>query len=359
MRLNVMAITLCAAAACAQQSVADPTEVWFLNWSDYIDPTVTESFEADLGFNIEIEEYDEANAAESRLSARSTGYDLAVVSAESVARLAETGALKRIDTSLAPNIAALDGGLWDTFRSSMPQASGYSVPYLWGTTGMAFDREAVAERLPGVATDSWSLIFDPANAAKLADCGIVIADSSEEVVAITLAYLGRDPHSRAPEDIDAAFEVLEGIAPYVRSFESTLYDAFSDEDMCMALSWSTEVLGPIMEGFTDRYEFVLPKEGANLWVDVFVLPVDAENEAGAMQFLNHVISPMNLTMSAVYSSGAISAPVTLELVDWEAYDLPALTLPPEVRENLFFVSDRSVEQKRSLERRWRLMQVGM
>ncbi|MGR3635492.1 MAG: extracellular solute-binding protein [Shimia sp.] len=359
MRLNVMAISLCAVAVCAQQSVAEPSEVWFLNWSDYIDPSVTESFKAGHGQNVEIEQYGEANVAESRLSAKDTGYDLAVISADSVARLAETGGLKRLDVSLAPNIAALDRELWDLFLSSMPQAGGYAVPYLWGTTGLAFDREAVAERLPGVATDSWSLIFDPENAAKLADCGIVIADSSEEVVAIALAYLGKDPHSREPEDIDAAFDVLAGIAPYVRSFESTLYDGIGNEEMCVALSWSTEALTPIMEELTDRFEFVLPKEGSNLWVDVFVMPVDAQNETGAMQFLNHVISPMNLTLSAVYNSGAIAAPITLELVDWEAYDVPALTLPPEVRENLFFLSDRSVEQKRALERRWRLMQVGM
>ncbi|TCL00315.1 putrescine transport system substrate-binding protein [Shimia isoporae] len=359
MRMTEISKVVLATVAIAQPLAADTDEIWFYNWSEFIDPAVLESFEEAHGKSVRVEQYGESNEAESRLAAMGTGYDLAVVGAETVGRLAEAGALQKFDPALAPNIADLDAELWDVFRKTVPEADGYAVPYLWGTTGLVFDREAVAERLPDVPTDSWALIYDPENAAKLADCGISIIDSNEEVVATVLAYLGKDPHSLAQDDLDAAFDVLASIAPYVRSYDTDQYDDLVEEKVCVSVTWSTEALGPMIDEITDKYEYVLPKEGANIWVDSFVLPVDSQNVTGAMEFLNHVVEPENLALSTIWGGAAISAPVTLEMVDWDVYNIPALTLPEEVRENLFFVSMRSSEQKRELDRRWRFMQIGM
>lgn len=359
MRLKIFGGALLAVAVLAQHGIAEAEEIGFYNWSEFIEPTVPESFTAEHGTKVRVEQYGEGNEAESRLAARGTGYDLAVVSAEAISRLAESGAIKKFRPSLAPNIGALDEELWRIFLDAIPEAGGYAIPYLWGTTGLVYDREKVAELLPDAPVDSWSLIFDPENAKKLAECGISMIDSNEEVVAITLAYLGKDPSSLEPVDLDAAFEVLSKIAPYIQTFDTDQYDYIADESICLSMTWSTEAMGPIIEDLTDRYDYVLPAEGANLWVDAFVMPVDTDNEEAAMRFLNHVIEPENLALSTAWGGAAISAPVTLELIDWDVYDQPALTLPPEVRKNLFVVPPRNSEQKRELDRRWRMMQIGM
>lgn len=356
---NRSAACAVALAIAAQAAHAESSEVWFYNWPEFIDPTVLETYEEAFGVEVHVEQYGEGNEGESRLTARGTGYDLAVVGSEAVGRLAAAGAIKRFTFSKAPNVAALDQDLWGLFLDAIPEADGYAVPYLWGTTGLVYDKVLVAERLPNVPTDSWAMIFEPENVAKMADCGVTIIDSNEEVVATVLAYLGRDPQSLRQDDLDAAFEVLSEIAPYVRSYNTDQYDELADEEVCLTLTWSTEGLGPTIEELTDRYEFVLPKEGANLWVDTFVLPVDVKNEDGAMHFMNHVLSPENLALSTSWGAAAISAPVTLELIDWDVYDRPALTLPPEVRETLFVVGARDSAQKRELDKRWRRMQIGM
>jgi len=100
----------------------------------------------------------------------------------------------------------------------------HSTIYMWGTTGIGFNAAKVAERLGADApTDSWALVFDPEVAAKLADCGISFLDSSSDMLPAALAWLGRDPTSSDPADLEAATEVLKAVRPYIRYFHSSQY----------------------------------------------------------------------------------------------------------------------------------------
>lgn len=360
MRLKSKIATAFAAAfALAVPAAADPGQVWLYNWSGYIDPDTLAGFQETMGTKVELDTYGDADEAEARLIARGTGYDLAIVASETIGRLAEAGAIRKIRLPGIPNAAAIDHHLMQLFLASMPEAQGYAVPYLWGTTGIAYDRSAVLERLPDAPLDSWALVFDPENASKLADCGISIVNSVEEVVAAALAYLGLDPQSQSAQDLDAAFGVLSAIAPYVRSFDSYQYDALMDGEVCLAVAWSTEGLAPLLEEESSRYQYVMPQEGTNMWADLFVIPSDAGNPEAAYQLVDHVLQPSEMARATLANNATSSVPASRAEISDPSYDIPALTLPPETRARLFFVKPRSGEEKRELDRRWRLLQIGL
>ncbi|MFW8596418.1 extracellular solute-binding protein [Cribrihabitans neustonicus] len=355
-----MIATIAAAlAALAAPAAADSGRVWLYNWSGYFDPETAESFQEATGTELVLETYGEADEAEARLIAGGTGYDLAVVSSETVGRLAAAGAIRKFSLAGIPNAAGIDPQLMQLYLEAMPQADGYAVPYLWGTTGIAYDRAAVLQRLPEAPLDSWALVFDPANASKLADCGITIVDSVEEVVSAALAYLGLNPQSASKQDLEAAFGLLSAIAPYVRSFDAHQYDALMDGEVCLAVSWSTDGLAPQLEQNSDRYRYVVPVEGSNLWADLFVIPSDASNPDVSRQLVNHVLQPEEMARATLFTNATNSVPASRAEIRDRSYDIPALTLPQESREKLYFVKPRSGEEKRALDRRWRLLQIGL
>ncbi|MFY0309944.1 extracellular solute-binding protein [Leisingera sp. D0M16] len=360
MRLTTMtAAALSAVSAMAVPAAADPGRVSLYNWSGYIAPETVERFQDTTGTSLLLDTYGEADEAEARLLARGTGYDVAVVASETVARLAEAGAIQQISLSGIPNGAAIDQQLMQLYLDSMPQAEGYALPYLWGTTGIAYDRSAVLERLPDAPLDSWALVFDPANASKLADCGITVVDSVEEVVAAALAYLGLDPQSRSEQDLEAAFGVLAAIAPYVRSFDVDQYDALLGGEVCLAVTWSTDGLAPLLEQGTERYHYVMPREGTNLWADLFVIPSDAGDLEAANRLVDFMLQPESMAQATLFTNATNSVPASRAEIDDPNYEIPALTLPPEARSGLYLVTPRSGEEKRYLDRRWRLLQIGL
>ncbi|WP_412553961.1 extracellular solute-binding protein [Shimia sp. MIT1388] len=345
------------AAVGAHEALAEEFNV--LNWTDYFEAAVIAEFEDQFGAEVVVDTYLEAEEAEGILLGRATGYDVVVVPTESLERMTHDRALAAIAKTSISDLENLEQGLWPMIEGVMPEASQYAVPYVWGTTGLAFDIEAVTARIEGAPLDSWALIFDPQHAARLSDCGISIADSSEEVVAIVLSYLGRDPASRSEADLDAAFAVLERVSPFVRFFDTQQYDALVDGEACVALAWSSEAFGPIIDEGMQNFRYVVPKEGSNLWADVFVFPVDGPNPQAAMKFVQHMATKGSAVANAQWVFGAVRDASLRALVDEPAYEHPALQLNDDLLQRLFVVRTRQGDEKRALERRWRRMVLGL
>jgi putrescine transport system substrate-binding protein len=353
------AFALLVAAGLASPMAADTDQVWFYNWGAYINPVTIDSFQAETGTSFTMDTYGEADEAEARLIARGTGYDLAVVSMETVGRMVEAGAIQEIEVSAIPNARGMDQQLLEVFLGSMPSAKGYVLPYLWGTTGVVYDVAAVSERIPDAPTDSWALVFDPKNAERLADCGITIVDSVEEVLAAALVYLGLDPHSQSDLDIDAAMKVISAIAPYVRSFNSNQNDDLTSGEICLAIAWSTDGLAPLLGDDSEQYRYILPKEGTNLWADVFVVPSDAANVEQSNQLMDYILRPDMMALSTQFTLANNAVPASrAEIVD-PNFDLPVLAFPQDIPVPLYFVKPRDGHEKRVLDRRWRRLQIGL
>jgi len=200
-----------------------------------------------------------------------------------------------LDKSRLPNLSHLDPAMTKIAGTYDP-GNQYSIPYLWGTTGIGYNPEKVAKFLGTGKIDSWSVLFDPATASKLASCGIAMLDSAVGIFGPAKIYLGRDINSETTEDLADAEELLSKVAPHVRYFDSSRYvNDLASGEICIAIGWSGGIYQARMRGAQAaapvEIDYVLPKEGAPMWFDFAAIPVDAPNPEGAHAFLDFLLEP--------------------------------------------------------------------
>ena len=168
------------------------------NWSDYIDPTVLEGFTRETGIKVNYDVFDSNEVLETKLLAGTTGYDVVVPSASFLERQIKAGVFRKLDKSKLPNLANLDPELQQRMAGHDP-GNEYGVIYMWGTTGIGYNRQNVAEPV-----DSWGVMFDEKHAGR-----ILMLDDMRECFAVALKYLGRSLNETDPAVLAQAAELLK------------------------------------------------------------------------------------------------------------------------------------------------------
>jgi len=266
-----------------------------LNWSDYIAPGTVAAFEAETGIRVRYDVFDSNEVLEAKLLTGRSGYDIVVPSAHFVARQIEAGVFQPLDRARLPGLRHLDAEVMRTLAAYDP-GNAHVVPWLWGTTGLGYDVTAVEARLGGAPAPSWQLLLDPANAARLADCGITLLDSPMEVIPSVLIALGLPPNSEDPAHIDRAFAALEAIRPHIRYFHSSQYiNDLANGEICLALGYSGDIIQARARaeeaGQGQRLRYLIPEEGALVWFDVLAIPKDAPHPGNAHRFIEFILRP--------------------------------------------------------------------
>jgi putrescine transport system substrate-binding protein len=284
------------ATAASQPALAEDNQVNVYNWSDYIAHDTIPDFEKTTGIKVRYDSYDSDDTLQAKLLSGSSGYDVVVPSSAYMARQIEAGVYQKLDKSRLPNLANLDPHLMKMVSDADP-GNQYGVPWAWGTDGIAYNTQEVEKALGGaVPRDSWALVFDPANLAKLKGCGVSFLDSAADVFPAVLQYLHRDPNSKDPADYTAAYEVLKKVRPYITQFNSSGYiNDLANNDVCIAVAYSGDA------GIARRraveakrsYEvaYVNPKEGGLLWFDMMAIPKDAPHPEAALKWINYIEDP--------------------------------------------------------------------
>ena len=333
------------------------------NWSDYIAEDTIAKFEAETGIDVVYDVYDSNDVLEAKLLTGNSGYDLVVPTSDFLRRQVAAGIYMPLDRAQIPNFANLNEGQMAK-AAAFDEGNAHSVIYLWGTNGIGYNVEKVRERLGEDApTDSWDLIFDPEIAAKLADCGISILDSATEVIPPVLNYLGYDPGTSDPAELQAAADALLAIRPYVRYFHSSQYISdLANGEICVSFGWSGDVFiagdraAEAGQGIEIAYS--IPKEGTLQWFDMLAIPADAPNPEAAHQFIDFVLRPENIAdvTNYVFYPNAVDA--SLEFVDPEIAGDPQVYPPQETLDNLFPSQMRDARTERALTRLWTTVRTG-
>ena len=353
----VAAVLLALAPAQAQEKV-----VKVYNWSDYIDPEVLSEFTAETGIQVVYDVYDGNEVLETKLLAGATGYDLVVPTGYFLARQIQAGIFGPLDRSKVPNWENLDPGLMEKAAANDP-GNEHALIYMWGTTGLGFNVDKVKERLPDAPLDSWALLFDPANAAKLADCGIMVLDSPTDVIPSALAYLGLDPNSKDPAVIEQGVELLAKIRPYIRKFHSSEnLNALANGDICLSLMFSGDagIAKTRAEEANNgvAIDYVIPKEGAQLWFDMMAMPADAPNPDNAYTLINYLLRPEVMAKISDFVTYPNAVPASLPLISEEVKSDPNLFPDPAEQANLFTVSPYDQRVQRTVTRLWTKLATG-
>lgn len=332
------------------------------NWSDYIDPALLERFTRETGIKVVYDTFDSNEVLETKMLQGQTGYDLVVPSNHNLPRYIQAGAVQPLDKAKLPGLDNLSPEVMAHMAAFDPGAK-YAVPYMQGTIGIGYNIDAVQKRLPGVKIDSWAVVFDPANLAKLKDCGVYFLDASEDMYAVALNALGKDPNSKALADYDAATAMLVKARPYVKKFHSSEYiNALAGGDICVAIGYSGDVLQAKARAAEAkngvRLGYVVPKEGSQVWYDLFTIPADAPNPDAAHRFIAFMLKPDVIAQASNHVRYANANAAATPLVDAAIRNDPAAYPPPEIARRLFVTTTKDQALLRELNRRWTTVLTG-
>lgn len=338
--------------------------VYVYNWSDYIAEDTLANFEKATGIKVVYDVYDGNEILETKMMTGASGYDVVFPSARPFAqRHIVAGVYAPLDKAKLTNIGNLDASLLKSLEDVDP-GNVHTLPYMWGTTGLGINVAKVKQALgEDVALDSWALLFDPANAEKLAACGIAVLDDEQEAFAAALIHAGRDANATGGDETQVVVDAYAKIRPHIRYFHSSKYiDDLANGDVCLAMGYSGDVFmaGDRAEeaGSGMEIRYVIPKEGAVRWVDLIAIPKDSRHIDNAHTFINYLLQPdvaAGITNYVAYGSPNTAA---TPLVDPEISGDPAIYPPADVLAKLVDPATFSPEVTRERVRAWTTIKTG-
>ena len=333
------------------------------NWSDYIAEDTVAKFEAETGIKVRYDVYDGNETMEAKLMAGNSGYDIVVPTAfPFLDREIKAGVFQKLDRSKIPNLKNLDPELMKRVSAADP-GNEHAVIWMWGTTGIGYNADAVKKRIPDAPTNSYDLVFKPENAAKLKDCGITFLDSPTDIMPIVLNYLGLDPLSSDPADLKKAQDLMMSIRPYIKYFNSSQYiNDLANGDICVSVGWSGDVFqaqaraSEAANGVNIQYS--IPKEGTMIWFDNVAIPKDAPHPENAMKWINFILKPEIAGANSDYVAYANPVPASKEFMSAEVKDNPEIYPSEEVMAKLFAVPTKEASYTRLETRAWTTIRTG-
>lgn len=247
------------------------------NWGDYIDKSVIKSFEREYNVKVVYDEFSTNEDMYAKLKAGGIGYDIVIPSEYMAEKMAKEGMLAKIDFDKIENYKYV----YERFKDNKyNRAMGYSVPYMWGTVGIIYNKEIVKENV-----DSWSILWN--NRYKKQ---ILMLDSQRDSVGTTLKYLGYSSNSVNQDELDLAKRKLIEQKSLVLSYvNEEVKDILIGNEAALAVVWSGDASH--MEKYNPNLSYVIPKEGSNIWVDYMVILKNSKNKDMAMKFINYMLKP--------------------------------------------------------------------
>ena len=333
------------------------------NWSDYIVEDTIAGFEAETGIKVTYDVFDSNEVLEAKLMAGNTGYDIVVPSLTFLSRQVQAGVFQELDKSRFTNYGNLDPAFMALLATNDP-GNTHSIPYLWGTTGIGYNvqkvREALGEDAP---VDSWALVFEPENLAKLKGCGVAILDTPSEIIPPVLQYLGEDPNSFDEAVIQKGVDRLKELRPHVTYFHSSQFiNDLANGDICVAVGWSGDIIqaqaraAEAEKGVEVAYS--IPKEGAPMWFDMLAIPKDARNVDNAYLFLDYLMRPDVMAGIQNYVMYASANTAALPMVDAAVLEDPGIYPSEDTKAKLFTLAVLPPEVDRLFNRHWTTLKTG-
>lgn len=346
------------------KKVALAKQVNVYNWNNYIGENVLSDFEKSTGIRVVYDLVDSNQVLEGKLLAGQSGYDVVVSSADFMARQIKAGIYLPLDKTKLTDFKALDPMLMRALGELDPNNQ-FGVPYMWGTTGIGYNRTKVVEILGADAPlNSWDLVFKPENLAKLSQCGVAFLDSPTDIFPIVLNYLGIPSDSNNPRDYQGqAKALLKFLAKHVTYFHSSKYiDDLATGEICVVVGWSGDVfqakIAALEVAQPLKIEYVLPKEGALLWVDMLGIPADASHPDEALAFINFLMRPdiAARNTNEIWFANPITASreQTLPMIANDTAIYPM----PDQHEQLFPAKPVSPRVERVMNRAWTEILTG-
>ena len=285
------------------------------NWGEYIDPEVLTMFEEETGIDIVYEEFETNEILYPKISSGAIAYDVICPSDYMIQRMIENDLLSEINFDNIPNLKNIGKQYLEQSRQFDPENK-YSVPYCWGTVGILYNKMMVDEPV-----DSWSILWDP----KYKD-NILMQDSVRDAFGVTLKYLGYSLNSTDLDELTEAKNLLIEQKPLVQAYViDQVRDKMIGNEAALGVIYSGEAIYTQKEN--PNLEYVIPKEGSNIWIDSWVIPKNVEHKENAEKFINFLCRPDIALMNFEYITYSTPNEAARELIEDESIRNSEIAFP--------------------------------
>ena len=292
MILPLLALIIIASlvSACSKKK----NTLYIFNWSDYIDTGLIKEFEEANDCKVKYSTFDSNENMLTKVKSSTQSFDIIFPSGDHVSILAELDLLEKLDKSKLSNYGNLDPILLKKAQS-FDVDNIYSVPYAWGLTGLMYNKQFVPEEI--VASGSWNILGDSFFDGKNK---ITMLDDAREVIGAALIYSGFSVNDTNPEALEAAHAVLKVWDRNITQFDSDSYkNDLQDGTTWLAQAYNGDALQQMQEN--EDLAFILPKEGAAMWMDNMVMLKSSQNKELAYKFIDFLLDAENAKRNSEYT----------------------------------------------------------
>lgn len=278
-KLLCSTLALCAVLStvltgCGKNSSGENGEVIVYNWGEYIDPETIDMFEDETGIKVVYDEFETNEIMYPKVEAGATAYDVICPSDYMIQKMIDNDLLAEINFDNIPNIKNIGTQYFEQSKEFDPENK-YSVPYCFGTVGILYNKTMVDEPI-----DSWSVLWDE----KYSD-NILMQDSVRDAFMVALKLNGFSMNTLDEGELEIAKNTLIEQKPLVQAYViDQVRDKMIGGEAAIGVIYSGEAI------YTQRenpdLEYVIPKEGTNVWIDSWVIPKNAPNKENAEAFIN-------------------------------------------------------------------------
>lgn len=298
-----------------ENNMMNSEKVVVYNWGEYLDPEVLTLFEQETGIDVVYEEFETNEILYPKISSGAIAYDVICPSDYMIQRMIENDLLAEINFDNIPNIKNIGKDYMEQSRQFDPENK-YSVPYCWGTVGILYNKTMVDEPIT-----SWSVLWDE----KYKD-NILMQDSVRDAFGVTLKYLGYSLNSTDLDELTEARDLLIKQKPLVQAYViDQVRDKMIGNEAAIGVIYSGEAIYTQKEN--PDLEYVIPKEGSNIWIDSWVIPKNAENKENAEKFINFLCRPEIALMNFEYITYSTPNSEARKLIEDEAIRNSEIAFP--------------------------------
>ena len=271
------------------------------NWPLYIDKQTVPEFEKATGTKVEytedINDNDEffAKIDEPLKRNQSVDRDIIVLTDWMAGRLIRLGYVAPLDDSKFPNKTNIVDNVKDV---SFDAGRKYSVPWLSGMTGVAYNPKKTGRELTSIND-----IFDPKFQGQ-----VTMLTEMRDTIGLVMLGLGKDPVKATKADVEAAAAKIKKArtSGQIRKFTGNDYaEDLAAGNIAVAIAWSGDIQG--LAADNPNLRWIAPKEGAMLYSDNMLIPKTSDRQDLAMKWIDYVYDPKHsaqIVAGAPYLSGA-------------------------------------------------------
>ena len=291
------------------------------NWANYLPESILTEFTQKTGIVVHYAQYDSNEMLYAQLKGNpNAGYDVIFPSSYYVKKMAREKMLLPLNKRRIPHMRQLRRSL---MNRSFDRGNRYSVPYIWGLTGITYnDHYHHRSELK-----HWSDLWKPQFHNQL-----LLLNDSREAFGIALIRLGYSINDRNPQHIKQAYHLLQKLMPNVKVINSVAsHNLYLDEDVTAGLGWSGNIMQVHLEN--PHVKFIYPKPYAMMWIDCMAVPAHAPHPDAAMRFIDFILSPRIAAKISSAFNYPPANPQAMRLLSAKKRHNPIINPPASVLKN--------------------------